>query len=71
MSKRVIYAVAGCLVGSLIGLAVPGNRYFGSFLAIAGAGFAVWLGERTGRLRPVDELHKPISLFPEGVPGPR
>lgn len=69
MGKRVLYALAGWGIGTLIAWLAFGTRAmtFGG----VGAGIAVWLGERSGRLKPAHQLNRPISLFPNGVPGSR
>lgn len=59
------------MAGSLIGWALSGGRHFVNPLAITDGSLALALGQRTGRLQTLNELHKPISLFPDGVPGPR
>jgi hypothetical protein len=69
MGKRVVVALAGCGIGMLIAWLALGPRWV-SFGGV-GAPIAFWLGERRGRLKPAHELKRPISLFPDGVPGSR
>ena len=66
MVKRVVYALAGCGAGMLIAWLSFGPRWAG--FGGAGAAIAVWLGERSGRLKTADELNRPFSLFPDGAP---
>jgi hypothetical protein len=75
MAKRLSYALVGCglfaIVGCLIQLSLHRQVVGLSDFAGAGGGLALWIGERTGRVQSMEQLHRPITLFPEGVPGRR
>ena len=76
MAKRLGYALVGCgvfaILGWLLRLALHRHSTMGlADFGAAGGGVAVWIGERMGRLQPLEQLRRPITLFPEGVPGPR
>jgi hypothetical protein len=63
MKKRFIYALAGSLVASAIGLAFRAPAPFMYGIPVWGAALTIAWAERTGRVRTVEELNKPISLF--------
>lgn len=73
MGKRVMYGLVGYGIGTAIVWVAHGGRHFGNAanIGIVGGSVAIWLGERSGRLKPLEEVNRPISLFPDGVPGPR
>ena len=72
MRTRLLYALAGYAVAALVGWAVglaTGHAHVWNF-ALVGGPLAVWIGERTKRLEPVETFTRPITLFPNGIPGP-
>lgn len=75
MAKRLSYALVGCglsvILAWLLQLALD-RHVQGLFdFAMGGGGVAIWIGERTRRLQTMEQLHRPITLFPEGVPEAR
>ncbi len=65
MKKRLIYALAGSLGASALGWAfrAPSTFFYGA--PVWGATLVLAWAERTGRVRSVEELNRPISLFGE------
>jgi hypothetical protein len=65
--SRTLYAIAGYLVGTVVGTIV----YFAWYPkavsltspALLGGAIALWWGERKGKIRSLDEENRPISLF--------
>lgn len=76
MGKRLLYSLVGFGFFAFVGWAIRVALHRHSFdpiwhLALAGSGIAVWMGERAGKLETLEKLRRPVTLFPDGVPGPR
>jgi hypothetical protein len=73
MGKRIACGLLGCALGALIGLAIfsirrPHNLGFAMSPAIAlcmSCGtIVIWIAERKGKVKSMEELHRPLTLFP-------
>lgn len=74
MGRRIVYSLVGYGVGTGVTWLVQAALHYPHNLLVAGlAGgpLAVWVGERTGRLKPIQEELRPTTLFPDGIPNPR
>jgi hypothetical protein len=71
MGRRIAYALLGVAIGLLINLAIDAVRrphdWFPSGmigLCLGCAALVVWIAERKGKVKTIDELHRPLTLFP-------
>jgi hypothetical protein len=76
MSQRLYYYLAGVACGTLawsvMALALRNKmETVDIFIFTLGGELMVMIGERTGRIPPVEEEHRLTTLFPDGIPGPK
>lgn len=73
MGKRLLYLLLGYAVGLspfLVWWAFTGK--FGwvpaLWLGISCSNLFLYIGQRTGKLKPIEELNRPLTLFPRDLP---
>jgi hypothetical protein len=67
MGKRYAYGLLGMALGGLVGSipwALTGKPSPFVALGVAGASLAIFLAERKGKLKSIEEINRPITLFP-------
>ena len=73
MRERLLWALAGCLAADAVVLVLhllTGRGGWHGFvvLALSGASLALYYGERTGRLEPIERLTRPTTIFDGKIP---
>lgn len=73
MGKRLLYMLAGYAVAwlpFLVWWAFTGKFKFTAALwfGISCSNLFLYIGQRTGRLKPIEELNRPLTLFPRDLP---
>jgi hypothetical protein len=71
MGRRIAYALLGVAIGLLINLAIDAVRRPHDWatpatvgLCLSCAAFVVGIAERKGKVKTIEELHRPLTLFP-------
>jgi hypothetical protein len=67
VSERAIFAMMGWVCGMALGLLLyftwKADEFLLTILPLAGVVFALWYGERTGKILTAEDTNRPISLF--------
>ncbi|MGP0073138.1 MAG: hypothetical protein ACLPWF_14550 [Bryobacteraceae bacterium] len=76
MGKRIAYGLLGCAFGALIELlifSIRTPRHWGFAmspaiaLCISCGTIVIWIAERKGKVKSIQELHRPLTLFPRST----
>jgi hypothetical protein len=71
MGRRIAYGLLGVAIGLLINWAIDAVRRPHDWFPPATVGpclgcaaLVVWIAERKGKVKSIEELHRPLTLFP-------